>query len=62
VAAMLNYDEAVQPAMQGDIQQALWNMWRWQSMPDSSLGGNHISMTSAIATFQAALSYLPECQ
>jgi RHS repeat-associated protein len=61
-AAMLKFYDAVQPAMQGNIQQALWNMWPWQSMPDSSLGGNHIPMATAMATFQAALSYLPECQ
>jgi RHS repeat-associated protein len=61
-ATMLNYYDAVQPAMQGDFQQAVWNMWAWQSMPDSSLGGNQISMQTATAVFQDALNTLPECQ
>jgi RHS repeat-associated protein len=61
-AAMLNFYDAVQPAMQGDLQQAFWNMWPWASMPNSPLPGRKISMDQALQTFKDALSYLPECQ
>jgi len=61
-ATMLNYYDAVQPAMQGDFQQAAWNMFPWASMPDSPLPGNHMSMAAAQGIFQNALNTLPECQ
>ncbi len=63
---MLNWYDAVQPAMQGNLQQAFWNMWAWASMPDSPLKGNHMSMTTAINLsinlFNNAVNTLPECQ
>ena len=61
-AAILNSDSAVQPAMQGDLQQAAWNMWRWASMPDSPLPGNHIDMDTWKNIFKLGMLTLPECQ
>jgi muramidase (phage lysozyme) len=60
-ASMLNYYDAVQPAMQGNLQQAIWNMWPWASMPDSGLPGREITMQQATRVFYDALNYLPEC-
>jgi RHS repeat-associated protein len=62
VAGMLRYYGAVQPAMDGNFQQAMWNMFKWASMPDAPLPGKKLSMQDAYQTFQDALSYLPECQ
>ncbi len=62
VGGMLQYYEAVQPAMAGDFQQAVWNMFKWASMPNATAPGAEITMTAAYQTFQDALNYLPECQ
>jgi hypothetical protein len=62
VGGLLQYYDAVQPAMQGNFQQAVWNMFKWASMPDSPLSGGKISMDAAYQTFQNALSSRPECQ
>jgi RHS repeat-associated protein len=59
---MLNFYDAVQPAVQGNFQQAVWNMWPWASMPDSPLPGGKISMQAAFGIFQNALNTRPECQ
>jgi len=61
-ASMLEYYDAVQPAMDGNLQQAFWNMFPWASMPDSPLPGRKIGMDQAISIFRDALSYLPECK
>jgi len=61
-ASMLNYYDAVQPAMQGNLEQALWNMSAWASMPNSPLPGGHMSMDQAFAIYSNAMTYLPECQ
>ena len=61
-ANMLEYYDAVQPAMGGDLQQAFWNMFQWASMPDSPYSQSHISMQRAKAVYGDALNYLPECQ
>jgi RHS repeat-associated protein len=61
-ANMLDYYDAVQPAMDGDLQQAFWNMFQWASMPDSPYSQSHISMQRAKAIYGDALKYLPECQ
>ncbi len=61
-AAMLNYYDAVQPALQRNLQQAFWNMFQWASMPDSPYGQSHITMQQATSAFNNALTYLPECQ
>jgi muramidase (phage lysozyme) len=61
-ANMLEYYEAVQPAMEGNLQQAFWNMFQWASMPDSPYNQPHMSMQRAIDIFNSALGYLPECQ
>ena len=60
-AAILEYYNAVQPAMDGNLQQAFWNMFQWASMPDSPYSQPHISMAQATAVYQNALTYLPEC-
>jgi RHS repeat-associated protein len=59
---MLNYYDAVQPAMNGNFEQAIWNMWPWASMPDSPLSGNPLSWQQVTHTFQNSLMTLPECQ
>jgi RHS repeat-associated protein len=61
-AAMLQYYDAVAPAMQGNLQQAFWNMFQWARMPDSPYGQRQISMQEAMDAFNSALTYLPECQ
>ena len=61
-ANMLEYYDAVQPAMDGNLQQAFWNMFQWASMPDSPYNQPHMSMQRAIDLFNKALGYLPECQ
>ncbi len=58
---MLNYYDAVQPAMQGNLQQAFWNMYQWASMPDSPYRQRELSMQQATNIFYNAMSYLPEC-
>jgi RHS repeat-associated protein len=62
VARMLEYYDAVRPAMEGNFKQAVWNMFKWASMPDSPLSGGKRSMEAAYQTFLDALQYLPECQ
>ena len=61
-AAMLNSYDAVGPAMQGNLQQALWNMWPWASMPDSPLPGNSMSFGAAQSIYNNAIATLPDCQ
>lgn len=61
-ATMLQFYDAIEPAMEGNFQQAIWNMWAWQSMPDSPLGGNQMSWSKAEAVYQHALKTLPDCQ
>jgi RHS repeat-associated protein len=61
-ANMLNFYDAVQPAMHGNLQQAFWNMFPWASMPDAGAGQRSISMQQATNAFNDALNYLPECQ
>jgi RHS repeat-associated protein len=61
-ANMLEYFDAVQPAMDGNLQQAFWNMFPWASMPDAPYPQRHISMQRAIDIFNKALGSLPECQ
>jgi muramidase (phage lysozyme) len=66
VAVMLQDDGAVQAAMNGNLEQAFWNMGGtrdgWASMPDSPMPGNHMSMDTAFSIYQNAMTYLPECQ
>lgn len=58
-ATMPEYYDAVQPAVEGDFQQAAWNMFSWASMPDSPLPGRHMSMQTAADIFNNALHQLP---
>jgi RHS repeat-associated protein len=60
--AIMNYYDAVQPALHGNFQQAMWNAGvPWASMPDSPWPQRHITMGDASQTFQNALNTLPDC-
>ena len=61
--ALLEWYDAVEPAMQGDFQQAMWNAGvAWASMPDSPYAQRHITMEDAQGSYQNALNTLPDCQ
>jgi muramidase (phage lysozyme) len=54
---------AVDAAMSGNFQDAIWDFNRtWASLPDSPYGQPTLSWMEAQAIFQAALTDLPECQ
>jgi RHS repeat-associated protein len=54
---------AVDAAMSGNFQDAIWDLNRtWASLPDSPYGQPTLSWMEAQAIFQAALTDLPECQ
>jgi muramidase (phage lysozyme) len=60
---MLQEDGAVTAAMQGNFQQAMWNMGpTWASLPDAPYNQPQISMSQAYADYQTALATLPACQ
>jgi RHS repeat-associated protein len=62
-ATMLQEDGAVTAAMQGNFQQAMWNMGpTWASLPDAPYNQPQISMSQAYADYQTALATLPACQ
>ena len=53
----------IQDAMAGQIVQAIWDgNGTWASLPDSPYNQRTVSWGDAIAAFQNALNYLPECQ
>jgi RHS repeat-associated protein len=54
---------ALDAAMSGDFQDAIWDLNRtWASLPDSPYGQPTISWDQASRIYQNAFTYLPECQ
>jgi RHS repeat-associated protein len=62
-AAIMEYQDMITPAMNGNFQQSMWNgNTRWASLPDSPYGQPTMSLTSAHRVFVNALFTLPDCQ
>lgn len=60
-ATVLNALGAVQAAMQGNFQDAMWDMNNtWVGMPDGRF--QNLTLDQAQQIYNNALSYLPECQ
>ena len=55
--SILSYYNAIQPAMDGDFQQAMWNAGvPWASLPDSPSGQPTITMGRAQSIYDAAIA------
>lgn len=54
---------AADAAANGNFQDAIWDLnTTWASLPDSPYGQPTLTWNQALAIYQNALSYLPECQ